>query len=93
MFVSFTPVSERYDVEFLRWLGVDIDDATERRLLADEEEGLAPESIELAVENWRMIQSVANRHKGANLGLNVEYIHRHNFEATLEMAEKLVKEA
>ncbi len=92
VFVSFTPVSERYDIEFLRWLGVNIDRPTERRLLAKGEEGLVPDSIDLAVENWRQIRAAAGRYKGAALGLNVEYIHRHNFEATLDLADRLAEE-
>ncbi|NIN69784.1 MAG: hypothetical protein GTO63_34910 [Anaerolineae bacterium] len=92
VFASFTPVSEKYDIEFLRWLGVSIDAVTEGRLLAGGKEDLARASIEMALENWRKLQSAASRHKGAVLGLNVEYIHRHNFEPTLDMAKRLVRE-
>lgn len=85
---SFTPVTEAYDLEFLRWLGVDIPTEMERQLLSPTGDPAAP-SIALAVENWKKMREAAERHSGAPLGLNVEYISRHNFGATLELGRRL----
>ncbi len=90
---SFTPVSEEYDIEYIRWLGANIEPATERGLMVNGEEGLAAASIELAVKNWRRIRSALEKHEGASVGLNIEYIHRHNFEATMEMGSRLAEES
>ncbi len=88
--VSLAPVSDRDDLDFVRWLGVDIGRLTERKLLADGPKGLPESSMDLAEAGWREILSQSPSYEGIPLGLNIEYISRHNFEYALQMARKLI---
>ncbi len=91
VFVSFAPVADGDDLEFLSWLGSAIPPEMERRLLAGGTEGLAMSSIQLAEENWRRILSEGGTQGRAPLGINVEYISRHNFGHAVEMGKRLSK--
>ncbi len=92
VFLSFTPVSDQNDLDFLHWLGVEIDSETERGLLAGESKDLARPSIDLALANWRRVLSESRSYGGIPLGLNIEYVTRHNFDDALEMGKRLIEE-
>ncbi|MFQ5920043.1 MAG: hypothetical protein ACE5I4_08400 [Thermoplasmata archaeon] len=89
--VSFAPVSDGNDLDFLRWLGVHIGPETATQLASQGANGLARTSMDLAVENWEHILSKNDAFRKVSLGLNVEYINRHNFRHAPEMGARLME--
>lgn len=92
VFASFAPVSDPADVGFLRWLGVNLDASMEARLLENGSTDPATSSVQVAVRNWRRVLDEQAGYDRVPLGLNVEYINRHNFEPALKMAGQLIRE-
>jgi len=87
--LSFAPVSDYADLEFLRWLGAPISEEFERQLL-DDRGGPAEASIRVAVDLWREIRGFAERGRfRVPIGINVEVISAHNFDHAVEMARQL----
>jgi len=91
IFLSFAPLSSRKDLEFLRWLGVEVP--------RDVENTLMKANIGIG---WRSLKTVRQillnilafvKAEGIDvpLGLNVEHITRHNFELSKEFIEQLGK--
>ncbi len=89
--VSFAPVSDGNDLDFLRWLGVRIGRETATQLTAQGANGLAQSSMDLAAENWAHILSQNGAFRKVSLGLNLEYINRHNFRHAPEMGARLME--
>jgi len=84
--LSFAPVADTDDIEFLLWLGASVSEQTEEALLADEEHpGLA--SLGVARNTWASVRDAmaASRHP-VPLGVNVEEISLHNFDLAVKMA-------
>jgi 5,10-methylenetetrahydrofolate reductase len=94
LFISFAPVSQRRDLEFLRWLGVDIPTDLDRFLLGSASGASAPaatcleRSINLA---QRILMDVFDNlpPDPPPIGLNIEHINRRNFAAALAMLDRL----
>lgn len=90
VFLSFAPVSSPSDVQFLKWLGVEIPPPIERELLRGWL-GVAWRSIRVAE---RVLQEILDFVTAENidvpLGLNVEHITSRNFEISAEMIARLV---
>ena len=94
IFISFAPVSHRRDLEFLRWLGVDIPRDLDRFLLGSEPGAAAPpetyldRSLNLA---QRILMDVFDNlpPDPPPIGLNIEHINRRNFAPALAMLERL----
>jgi 5,10-methylenetetrahydrofolate reductase len=94
VFLSFAPVSHRRDLEFLRWLGVDIPRDLDRFLLGSEHGATAPaatcleRSINLA---QRILMDVFDSlpPDPPPIGLNIEHINRRNFAPALAMLDRL----
>jgi 5,10-methylenetetrahydrofolate reductase len=94
IFLSFAPVSTRRDLEFLRWLGVDIPRDLDRFLLGSEQGAAAPaetcleRSINLA---QRILMDVFDNlpPDPPPIGLNIEHITRRNFAPALAMLDRL----
>ena len=94
IFISFAPVSNRRDLEFLRWLGVDIPRDLDRFLLGSEQGEAAPaetcleRSINLA---QRILMDVFDNlpPDPPPIGLNIEHITRKNFTPALAMLDRL----
>ncbi len=94
IFISFAPVSHRRDLEFLRWLGVDIPRDLDRFLLGSEQGATAPpetcldRSLNLA---QRILMDVFDNlpPDPPPIGLNIEHINRRNFAAALAMLDRL----
>ncbi|MFQ5909000.1 MAG: hypothetical protein ACE5JE_09305, partial [Thermoplasmata archaeon] len=89
--VSFAPVSDGNDLDFLRWLGVNIGAETATQLASGGADGLARSSMDLAVDNWEHILSQNDAFRKVSLGLNLEYINRHNFRHAPEMGARLME--
>lgn len=93
IFLSFAPVTQRQDLEFLRWLGADVPRDLDRFLLgtpegaADAEACLA-RSLDLT---QRILMDVFDNlpPDPPPIGLNVEHINRRNFAPAVRMLERL----
>lgn len=72
---SFAPLVDEQDAEFVRWLGADVPEATERAILEGEDGGAAQRSVDRALEVWESVRRRANE-AGLEvpLGVNVEQI-------------------
>jgi 5,10-methylenetetrahydrofolate reductase len=94
IFLSFAPVSNRRDLQFLRWLGVDIPRDLDRFLLGSEQGEVAPaetcleRSINMA---QRILMDVFDNlpPDPPPIGLNIEHITRKNFAPALAMLDRL----
>src|ERR1017187_4899844 len=94
IFISFAPVTNRRDLQFLRWLGVDIPRDLARFLTGSEKvESVAGEtcldrSIGLA---QRILMDVFDNlpPDPPPIGLNIEHITRKNFGPALAMLDRL----
>ncbi len=96
IFISFAPVSSRRDLEFLRWLGVDIPRDLDRFLMGSSQGD--PPSVETCVERsinmaQRILMDVFDNLPSDPplIGLNIEYITRRNFAPALQMLDRLGK--
>lgn len=89
IFLSFAPVSSGKDIEFLKWLGVEMPAHIEHFIL-DGWIGVAWRSIKIACQVLDEILGFVEA-EGLNLplGLNIEHVMRHNFEASREMTAEL----
>lgn len=89
IFLSFAPVSSEKDLQFLKWLGVDVPSEIERYIL-DGWIGVAWRSIKVACQVLFEILNFAEAERlSVPLGLNVEHVMRHNFEVSREMTAEL----
>ena len=89
--LSFAPVSSKKNIDFLKWLGVEIPQATEDRLIKDNVK-MANQSLEIASEILKDI--LHNNEKlgiSVPIGLNVEHIMSYNFQSSINMLQELSK--
>jgi hypothetical protein len=85
IFLSFAPVSSKRDLEFLKWLGVEVPEAVEREIL-NGWIGTAWRSIQVAERVLGEILAFARDEKlDVPLGINVEHVMKHNFEVSRDM--------
>ena len=94
VFLSFAPVSQRRDLQFLRWLGADIPQNLDRFLLGSEEGAAAPAStcLERSLDLAQRILMDVFDHLPPDpplLGLNIEHINRRNFSPAIKMLDRL----
>jgi hypothetical protein len=85
--LSFAPIADDTDAEFVRWLGSDIPEAAERYLLGEEDEGsAASRSVKHAVEVFRSVRRRSETERwGVPLGVNVEQISQRHLLSAVEM--------
>ncbi len=87
--LSFAPVADREDIEFLQWLGARITPETAGALLdhRGREPGLA--SFDVAKAVWGRVRDAmaASRHP-VPIGANIEEISVHNFDLAVRMARE-----
>jgi hypothetical protein len=94
IFISFAPVSHRRDLEFLRWLGVDIPRDLDRFLLGPGQDSAASaatcleRSLNMA---QRILMDIFDNlpPDPPPIGLNIEHINRRNFTPALAMLDRL----
>ena len=78
--LSFAPLADEQDAEFVQWLGADLPESAEREILEGDEISAAPRSIERALAVWRTIRREAEAAEIAvPLGVNVEQISLRHF--------------
>ena len=89
--LSFAPVSSQENINFLKWLGVEIPSETERRLKQSKQK-MSDESLEIASEILKDILD-NNEKLGIKvpIGLNVEHIMSYNFQTSINMLQELSK--
>jgi 5,10-methylenetetrahydrofolate reductase len=84
--LSFAPIADDADAEFVRWLGADIPENAERSILNGEEGTAAVRSVRRAVE---VFEEVARLRSAENwsvvVGVNVEQISQRHLTSAVEM--------
>jgi len=87
--LSFAPVADYEDVEFLVWLGATITPETEEALLAHRGREAGRASFDVARRIWTKIRdaSTTSSHP-VPIGVNVEEISVHNFDLAVRMARE-----
>lgn len=90
--LSFAPVSSPKNVEFLKWLGVEIPAKTEQYLLEMPNE-MAQRSTEVASTIMReILEHISEAGLRVPIGLNVEHIMSYNFQASITMLQELARD-
>ena len=89
--LSFAPVSSNKNIDFLKWLGVEIPKKTEKHLI-DVGPGITKESLKIATDVLNDILT-SNEKLGITvpIGLNVEHIMSYNFQHSINMLQELSK--
>ena len=87
--LSFAPVSSKKNIDFLKWLGVEIPSQTEKRL-TNKKTNMSDASLEIASE---ILKSILNNNEKLGItvpiGLNVEHIMSYNFQSSINMLQEL----
>ena len=87
--LSFAPVSSKKNIDFLKWLGVEIPSQTEKRL-TNKRTSMSDESLEIASE---ILKGILNNNEKLGItvpiGLNVEHIMSYNFLSSINMLQEL----
>ncbi len=84
--LSFAPISDDRDIEFIRWLGAEIPEETEEKILQGSASECAGRSIENAVEIWERARSASSEHAiQVPIGIKVEEISKHNLNEAIRM--------
>jgi len=79
--LSFAPIADDEDAEFVRWLGADLPDSTERAILGGEEREAAPRSVAMAIAVWEEVDRMARAERlSIPVGVNVEQISARHLE-------------
>lgn len=79
--VSFAPIADELDVEFVQWLGADISDAAEQAILEGDEALTAQRSETRAFEVWQnLLRAAKTEDLAVPLGVNVEQISPRHLE-------------
>jgi 5,10-methylenetetrahydrofolate reductase len=94
IFISFAPISSTRDLQFLRWLGVDIPKDLDRFLTGPEhgEAAAAETCLERSINlSQRILMDVFDNlpPDPPPIGLNIEHITRKNFTPSLAMLDRL----
>ena len=82
---------DKKNIEFLRWLGVEIPNETEERL-ENEKTNMTTESLDISAEILKDV--LKNNEKlgiTVPIGLNVEHIMSYNFQYSINMLQELSK--
>jgi len=88
--LSFAPLSDETDAEFVRWLGADIPEAAERWILNGEESSAGDRAIQHARRVWTDTRAGADADGlSLALGINVEQLTQRHLEVALRMLSEL----
>jgi 5,10-methylenetetrahydrofolate reductase len=91
LLLSFAPVSSQKNIDFLKWLGVDIPTETERYLHA-RPGSMTERSLDVAIEVLNdTLDSISEKNLKVPIGLNVEHIMSYNFQSSVEMLQELAR--
>jgi 5,10-methylenetetrahydrofolate reductase len=88
--LSFAPLSDETDAEFIRWLGADIPETAERAILNGEESSAGDRAIEHARQVWSDTRAAADADGlSLSLGVNVEQLTQRHLDVALRMLSEL----
>ena len=91
LLLSCAPVSSKKNIDFLKWLGVEIPSETES-FLNENEKNMVGRSMEISVGVLEETLSFLNENKiVVPIGLNVEHIMSYNFQSSIEMLQELAR--
>jgi len=91
LLLSFAPVSSQKNIDFLKWLGVEIPTETER-YLQGRPGSMIERSLDVAIEVLNdTLNSISEKKLKVPIGLNVEHIMSYNFQASVEMLQELAR--
>ena len=86
--VSFAPLADEIDAEFVRWLGAEIPEPAERAILNGDEGGAGTRSVAHALALWgRIVTRIASERCVVPVGVNVEQISARHLATAAEMLE------
>ncbi len=81
--LSFAPLGDEDDIEFVRWLGAHLPDDVEQALLQDEQ-ALSRRTVELALSVWTEVVG-ATAGAGVPLGVSVEQVSTRHFVSARDL--------
>tara|TARA_B100001996_G_C18662283_1_gene593535 strand:+ start:1425 stop:2369 length:945 start_codon:yes stop_codon:yes gene_type:complete len=91
LLLSFAPVSSQKNIDFLKWLGVQIPHETERYLQA-RPGSMIERSLDVAIEVLNdTLGYISDNNLKVPIGLNVEHIMSYNFQSSIEMLQELAR--
>jgi len=89
--LSFAPISTVKNLEFLKWLGVEIPEKTEKDMIEDESI-IKSKSIEISMGVLEEILHYISKNRiEVPIGLNIEHIMSYNFQLSVELLQKMSK--
>ena len=89
--LSFAPISTIKNLEFLKWLGVDIPEKTEYAISSDESM-IKSKSIDISMEVLEeILHHISKNRIKVPIGLNIEHIMSYNFQHSVELLQKMSK--
>ena len=89
--LSFAPVSSQKNIDFLKWLGVEIPEDTEK-YLKGRPGSMTERSLDVSIEVLNEILSyISENNLKVPVGLNVEHIMSYNFQSSVEMLQELAR--
>lgn len=84
--LSFAPLADEQDAEFIRWLGADIPEAAERAILAGDDAEAVRRSETRALDVWAAVdRSVRDHEVDVPLGVNVEQVSARHLEPAVHL--------
>ena len=88
--LSFAPLTDETDAEFVRWLGADIPEAAERWILNGDESSAGDRAIEQARRVWSDTRAGVDADGlSLSLGINVEQLTQRDLDVALRMLSEL----
>jgi len=89
--LSFAPVYSQKNIDFLKWLGVEIPKNTEQ-YLNGRPGSMTDRSLDVAIEVLNDTLDFIEKNKlSVPIGLNVEHIMSYNFQSSVEMLQELAR--
>ena len=89
--LSFAPVSSQKNIDFLKWLGVEIPKDTEK-YLNGRPGSMTERSLDVAIEVLNeTLAFISEKNLKVPIGLNVEHMMSYNFQSSVEMLQELAK--
>jgi 5,10-methylenetetrahydrofolate reductase len=87
--LSFAPISTKKNLDFLKWLGVEIPEPTEKYIFEEPGE-INNRSIEVSTKILDEIIQHINEHEiMVPIGLNIEHIMTYNFQHSVDLLQKM----
>lgn len=90
--LSFAPVSDYQDIEFLVWLGATVTARTEEALLPADAASPGRASFDVARTLWSHLRAAAGLSRPpVPIGVNIEEVSLHNFDLAVQLAREFPK--